>query len=361
MVSETETVKKHRRRRKAKRTRSAAPVQTKAVSPSAGISFEPYVPPAAPKQLPATPGIVFEKYTPPPAPKPEGIVFEKYTPLEPVILTGRQVSHAQSSVQVIEKVTTETPPAANGKTMFWPFANNKPKTEVNPAPKPQPIPVKPSEETKVKKNYRKVLMIAGGIGTSVISFIPLMIYFTNPTQMVLGVVGLFGFIGGGIVSYLGFKKDDPGVMITKVDGKQVKINANSLVIADDKIQFVDSSLHPPWQRRKCRNDGKFYFVYIEETNPNSKLTLYEPITGNTKKFRQFVLPDTQYRDPREFANNLNIPAHRRLAQREASLLQKIAPFAIVAAIGIVVLLIIATSNPPAPPATTGTTIQGQVR
>jgi cytoskeletal protein RodZ len=65
-------------------------------------------------------------------------------------------------------------------------------------------------------------------------------------------------------------------------------------------------------------------------------------------FKQFSLPDTKYRDPREFANNLNIPAHRALAQREASLLQKIAPWALVGAIGIWLIFMIATANPPPP-------------
>ena len=60
----------------------------------------------------------------------------------------------------------------------------------------------------------------------------------------------------------------------------------------------------------------------------------------TKELKAFILPDTQYRDPREFANNLNIPAHRKLAQRRASLVQKVAPFAIVAGIGIMGFLFI---------------------
>lgn len=215
-------------------------------------------------------------------------------------------------------------------------------------PEPDPISNIPEiRKTEGKKiissdGRRWWLVIAGACGIP--AGIGLFMVYNITKNALLGVAAI-GLIGGGIYAIIqGLKSVDRGYkVVTAGSGngksKAEQIIANSLNIYRDEVKFEkledDMLTGQPW---KCRNDGKYYYTNILGT----------AFGGHIPELVRFQLPDTQYRDPREFANYINIPAHRKLAQRKANLLEKITPWALVVAILIIGIIMIATtSTPPA--------------
>lgn len=82
----------------------------------------------------------------------------------------------------------------------------------------------------------------------------------------------------------------------------------------------------PWQ---SLNNGKWYH-----------LNIWDIVAG---KLKPFVLPDSQYFDPREFANVITMPAHKKLFEHRASLFQKIAPWVMTVAFLISIFGLIVTT------------------
>lgn len=174
----------------------------------------------------------------------------------------------------------------------------------------------------------------------------------HPSAMYLGVPGVFAILGGGFLAYSGLKKREENIIFVTASGRESNVKAatlkaNSLNIYPDRVEFAEM---PPAERqgmpRRCRRDNKYYFVHIWDTawgnkNPQDKLV-------------PFKLPDTQYRDPRVFAINLRLPAHRELVKRKATLFEKLSPIFLVIGLVIVsIVLVIAMSPPPQ----TDTTVQ----
>lgn len=220
----------------------------------------------------------------------------------------------------------------------------KPKKE-EVVKKPEEPVIKPEAKMKVKEiGGRRWWLVYLGGGLILLGIIGFVIFAGNPSAMVIGVPSIFFILGGGLCVWQGMEKKETGIILLpggskKTGQKQKPIAANCLNIYPDKMAFEENpedelAGHP----RKCLNDNKYYFINIWDTawsNP-------KPIG----KLTQFLLPDTQYRDPRVFALNLRIPAHRKLAQRKASTLEKLSPFILVAAIVIVGIIMIAMSPSP---------------
>jgi len=204
----------------------------------------------------------------------------------------------------------------------------KPEKIIQSKIKEVPTPPVDANEPKVKEVGGRCWWLAG-VGTGILAIaIPLIGYYGQSRNIGLGLLGVLGLMGGGFAVYSGLKSRDTGIIITP-DGKVNKKKTNCLNLYPDRIEFAELPRGELLgQPLKCLNDGKYYHIHIWDES--------------IAKFKLFILPDTQYRDPKEFANNLNIPAHRKLAQRRASLMQKIAPFAIVAAMGIMVFLFLVT-------------------
>ncbi len=179
---------------------------------------------------------------------------------------------------------------------------------------------------RIKKVSGRRWWLAGiGLSIFVVACYCLTLY-GQERNIFLGFATVLGWGGGGVIVYFGLKSRDTGIVIMP-SGETGIQRANSLNIYPEEIKFENISEEKLLgQPVKCLNDNNYYHIHIWDKD----LSVLKP----------FTLPDTQYRDPREFANNLNIPAHRKLAQRRASLIQKIAPFALVAADGIVAFLII---------------------
>ena len=197
-------------------------------------------------------------------------------------------------------------------------ADNKP---------PQPTPDK-SGLPQVKKIYSKRLMILGTSGASfVLGVVLFIIYFLNES-MAVGAPAIFLMLGGFFVfKYYWEKTDD---VVTEYIGKQTKGQVNSLCLYPDRIVFEDVASPGgfPWD---CLNDKKKYFVNIWDES--------------LKRLVPFILPDQQYYDPGVFAERvLELPAHRKIFTRKPSLFQKLKTGLLVAAIGIIWLLIITTSG-----------------
>jgi len=173
-----------------------------------------------------------------------------------------------------------------------------------------------------KRGGRRWWLVGIGVVVLVLAYWLMTLYGQNRESMALGLVAILSLGGGGFAIYQGFKTKTVGVILTPGGGKvAIVLDANCLNIYPDHLEFAklpDKELLG--QPQRCHNDNKFYYVHIWEKEKD--------------KLKAFMLPDTTYRDPREFANNLNIPAHRELVKGEVSLVQKIAPFALVAGMGI---------------------------
>lgn len=237
-----------------------------------------------------------------------------------------RMAHPETKVLEVAKpipLVQETSPQARPKFRLWGKV-------IPPTLTPSQTPT--VQATKViKVGGRKWGLVGSGVILLVVG-IGGFAFYSQTLNTFVGMVAVFVLLGGGFLTYYGLKKNDSGVIITR-DGKLSKIKANSVNIYPDHIAYEDLPADQLLgQPRRCRNDGKYYYVHIQ----------YEV----EQKLKQFILPDSTYGDPREFAGCLNIPAHRALAQHSASTLQKIAPFAIVAGIGIMAFLFI-TMTPPA--------------
>lgn len=220
--------------------------------------------------------------------------------------------------------------------------NVAPQIQPDP-PKPQPEPTRPPVQARAVGGRRWWLAGIGAAGILLGGYVFLNLGAGNKT---MGMVGALTAIGGIAAAVYGLRKTGEGMVFVQKGKKRVKgFVANCLTLRPDKIAFEnlpdDQLLGMP---RKCRNDNQYYHV-LEWKNevrlPDGKLV-------TPAGFVEFKLPDTRYRDPKEFANNINIPAHRRLAQRKANLFEKIAPGLIVVAIVIVGIILIAHTKPPEP-------------
>lgn len=211
--------------------------------------------------------------------------------------------------------------------------------ETKPEAKPVDTPKPQSKKQIIKTGGRRWWLVGIGAAAIVGCFF---LFSAMGTNQVFAFIAVFGIISGGIAVYLGQKKHDEGILIVAAGStggkKAVKLKtANSLNIYPKAIKFEqlpdeDLKGYP----HKCRNDGKYYYVNIDGSCWGCK--------DDAGILKPLLLPDTQYRDPREYANNINIPAHRRLAQRKASLLEKLSPVIILAAMGILWLIWITTSG-----------------
>lgn len=232
----------------------------------------------------------------------------------------------------IDMVDNKPEPVA--ETIITAAVADKPEDIAQPEIEPDTTP-----EINIKKSGGRIWwMVAVGACLVVMGFAGF-VYFATSQNMAIGLFSVLAVIGGGFLAYHGFKTKDEGIIITQNGVEAPTITANSLNIYPDSIKFEELPRDQlKGQPRRCRNDGKYYWVNIWGTS----------FKGKSEGLVPFVLPDTQYRDPKEFANNLNIPAHRDLFAREASLLEKISPGLII--VGMIVLGIVwAMTTPTAPP------------
>jgi hypothetical protein len=198
-----------------------------------------------------------------------------------------------------------------------------------------------SNSARVKKvGGRRWWLLGSGLVIAGLGITGFIIYALT-MNMGIGAPSVFMLVGGCVAAYYGYQPRDEGIVLT-ASGKNIKpIEANAFNIYRDRLVFEkmdDSTLLG--QPRKCRNDNKYYYVHTTGDAWRGK-------DSDANKLIAFTLPDTQYRNPTEFANNLNIPAHRELAKKRSTLFQKLSPALILVGMMIVFILWVATSPPPA--------------
>lgn len=165
------------------------------------------------------------------------------------------------------------------------------------------------------------------------------IYFINPELMFLGYFSVILLGISCLVTWSGWKKRGGGGVllgeaatgpaVAKQQGK-----FNTVTIYHDLVCFEyveDVSRYG--QPRKCRNDGQYYYVRIEDAD-------------NYGHFNPVVLPDSyEYYDPKEYSNLLQLPAWRRYNERESNLWEKLSPGFLVISQGALIIALIALNGP----------------
>ena len=192
---------------------------------------------------------------------------------------------------------------------------------------------------KVKRPlpWKQIAYFAGGAAALILGFIMALAWGDNRGNMLLAMGTIVFWPGGAYLLYRGIKKPDQEVVIVGADKPTGLVNSLNIYGKKDEetdkvypekvvFEWVDE---PKGQPQQCTNNSKWYYVHIWDIA--------------TQQLKPFVLPDSQYFDPREFANVIMMPAHKRLFERQASMLQKIAPWVMVVAFLVSIFGLIATT------------------
>lgn len=187
------------------------------------------------------------------------------------------------------------------------------------------------------KYWKQSLYVIGGLGALLVGFFLALLWAENSGDILLAMGVIVTWPGGIYLIYRGIRGPERDVVIVgsaKPTGEVNSLNIyarkdkDSGKIYAEKVAF-EMTYEPLGQPQQCINNGKWYYVHIWD------------IGGN--KLIPFVLPDSQYFDPREFANVIKMPAHKRLFERQASMLQKVAPWIMVIAFIISLLGMVMTT------------------
>ncbi len=178
----------------------------------------------------------------------------------------------------------------------------------------------------------KWLKFAGAL-TMILTGAALLVVGQNGQNSLLIVVGFVMAAAGGYLSIMlrpskfrnyGPQKkgsDKPG------EGKPKKEEYNCVLITATGIKF-DYAENPQGMPRRLRNDNKEYY-FFQDAKP-------------------MVLPDGgEYYDPKEYANVLMMPAHKKLFERRNTLLTHLAAGMMVVTI-IVIGIFLVIFGAPAP-------------
>lgn len=208
-------------------------------------------------------------------------------------------------------------------------AFTKPDTEA------ETVLVKKPQIVLSKKAGRPWQFMLLGVSLIVLGAAATWLWFVAGRQMYLAVLIVLAVFGGGYSIYHFFESNNGGspnaVFIPEYNsertgqskdvlpagplGEQNCLNIYAQKGDDGKVYpqkiAFEYMKHPVGQLQQCTNDGKWYHVQIWDIGK--------------ERLKPFLLPDSQYFDPREFANVIKMPAHRKLFEKHPSLLQKIAP------------------------------------
>lgn len=187
-----------------------------------------------------------------------------------------------------------------------------------------------------RKYWKQSLYVVGGLLALVVGYFLSMLWSGQRDSIFLTIGVIILWPGGLYLLYRGMRSPERDVVIVGSDKPSIgevnslniyaRKNQDTGKIYPEKVAFELVS-KPEGQPQECTNNGKWYYVHIWDMAK--------------QRLVPFALPDSQYFDPREFANVITMPAHKRLFERQASMLQKIAPWIMVLAffgsiIGVVV-------------------------
>lgn len=194
---------------------------------------------------------------------------------------------------------------------------------------------------KLIKNKKQIVYIVGGLICLSVGFVLAMLWSEQRDNMFLTMAIILLFPSGAFLVYRGWNKTTD-IETVIVGQKKVTTPVNSLniyakkdretgKIYPEKVVF-EMLPNPMGQPQQCTNNGKWYHVHIWDLATN--------------KLSPFVLPDSQFFDPREFANVIKMPAHKKLFSRKMSMIQKIGPWVMVVAFLISIIGMVITAPAP---------------
>lgn len=182
-----------------------------------------------------------------------------------------------------------------------------------------------------------MLYVTGGLVALAVGFFLTILWTENRANLFFTMGVIVTWPGGVYLIYHGIRGPEHDVVIVGSDKPTGEVNSlnvyakkdeSSGKIYPEKVAF-EMVYKPLGQPQQCTNNGKWYYVHIWDIAK--------------QKLVPFVLPDSQYFDPREFANVINMPAHKRLFEHQASMLQKIAPWIMVVAFMVSILGMVMTA------------------
>jgi len=191
---------------------------------------------------------------------------------------------------------------------------------------------------KLLKNKKQWAYLIGGIVCVIFGFFIASIWGTQRENMGLALMAIALWAIGAFMAYRGFKQiGDTDVVIVGTKKPDTPVNSLNIYAKKDKttgtiysekivFEMVEEPLGQPQQ---CTNNGRWYYVHLWNIE--------------TEALEAFALPDSQFFDPREFANVIKMPAHNKLFERQISTFQKVAPWIMVAAFGISILGLVMTT------------------
>ena len=188
-----------------------------------------------------------------------------------------------------------------------------------------------------RKYWKQSLCVIGGLLVLAVGFILATLWTGQRDNMFLTLGVIVAWPGGIYLIYRGIRGAEHDVVIVGSEKPAGPVNSLNIYarkdkttgkICADKVAF-DMVYEPQGQPQQCTNNGKWYYVHIWDIAKQELLP--------------FILPDSQYFDPREFANVIKMPADKKLFERQASMLQKVAPWVMVVAFLISILGMVMTA------------------
>ena len=176
-----------------------------------------------------------------------------------------------------------------------------------------------------RDRVRWCYLVGGSVGVLLLSLFG-QLWSADRGNLVLTLGMLLLIAGSGFLFYRGWKTTRQEKVVI-VGAEKAVGNVNSLNIYARKdertgqiypqkitFEWVENPTGQPWQ---CLNNGNWYFLHIWDIV--------------SERLMPFILPDSQYFDPAEFANVISMPAHKKLFARRATMFQKIGPWIMIAA------------------------------
>lgn len=207
--------------------------------------------------------------------------------------------------------------------------------------KQQAIIPQASNESKAVKalpvTLRNWLGVIGGAVLTVAGLGGCVVWYQNRNE-IIAIISVLALCIGLYLVWRGYKERDAGVIytddkgetVTKLLGNENSINIYAQKIGDNTLPLAikfENIKNPKGYPRKLRNNGKRYYVHINDIE--------------TGELLPFMLPDKMlYYDPREYARALTMPAHRKMFTRRMGLLEKLKPLWVFGAMVIMWLVMI---------------------
>lgn len=184
--------------------------------------------------------------------------------------------------------------------------------------------------------WRRLILFGAAALALILGYLLAAQWTSDRSNSFLAVGTIVVWAGGIFLALKGWSYETDKVIITGSKRPVGEVNSlniyarkdNAGKVTPDRVVF-ENVKHPLGQPSRCISDGRSYFVHILDLA--------------TGKLVPFLLPDSQFFDPTEFGNVLEMPAHRRLFQRKVSLMQKVAPYvmliALIVSLFILVILV----------------------